>query len=523
MSHKVELAIYDLSMGMARGLSAQILGPDYALDMIPHSAVLVYGKEYYFGGGIQSDDPYVFRRSHGNIQPQEILVIGYTSKSKYEFDNWCRQNTTRFNANTYNLMSHNCNNFAHEALTLGLGLAQGVPQRVLDVPNIVRSSPMGQMMLPMLEGMQMQGNAMDPFANNSSYNTPSSVPSTQGQASTSSAAAINDNPWAHIPSASETKVAMNTTTESTKAFNNNDASAISTKQTTIIDKHDKYILPGKIDVNSVKNSVEKLQLNLCEAAPSDQIKQIKSSLDSLRDIFLLKKDASHLLTDKHLSALYFFLEKDVPNVHSLVLFRNVLLLIRKNTTSMQIQSAFVRCLSIIASKLTLSLFTNPAVKGMAWMTLSSGFAFPSIFFEMISSNNTSFDNIIEAALRDLVEASDRKDLRQCISIFLFNASLYYHQKHSSGQKSSELPDVVVTLICGVLESIEEETCENTAFYRLLVPALFTKPTDQLSDMCSNLLLDLGYDEMLNSVIEKFKSGGNQAHLLASEIISVISS
>ena len=39
----VLLAVYDLSRGMARGLSAQFLGPDHAIDVIPHTGLVVYG------------------------------------------------------------------------------------------------------------------------------------------------------------------------------------------------------------------------------------------------------------------------------------------------------------------------------------------------------------------------------------------------------------------------------------------------------------------------------------------------
>ena len=62
---EVQLAVYDLSHGMARQLSAQFLGPQYAIDIIPHTALVVFGREYYFGGGIQHEDPTVFRRSMG--------------------------------------------------------------------------------------------------------------------------------------------------------------------------------------------------------------------------------------------------------------------------------------------------------------------------------------------------------------------------------------------------------------------------------------------------------------------------
>jgi hypothetical protein len=43
-SYEVLLAVYDLSRGMARGLSAQFLGPDFAIDVIPHTGLIVYGE-----------------------------------------------------------------------------------------------------------------------------------------------------------------------------------------------------------------------------------------------------------------------------------------------------------------------------------------------------------------------------------------------------------------------------------------------------------------------------------------------
>lgn len=50
----VYLHVYDLSQGLARQLSPMLLGR--TIDAIYHSAVVVAGKEFYFGGmgGINS-------------------------------------------------------------------------------------------------------------------------------------------------------------------------------------------------------------------------------------------------------------------------------------------------------------------------------------------------------------------------------------------------------------------------------------------------------------------------------------
>ena len=77
----VHLAIYDLSQGMARTLSSQFLGAQHAVDIIPHTALVVFGKEYYFGMGIQSCSPHEFRNSRG-IHPIEIQLLGLPPSSK---------------------------------------------------------------------------------------------------------------------------------------------------------------------------------------------------------------------------------------------------------------------------------------------------------------------------------------------------------------------------------------------------------------------------------------------------------
>lgn len=63
---EVHLAIYDLSQGMARSLSAQLLGPQHAVEIIPHTALLAFGKEYFFGQGITWCAPHEFRMTRGS-------------------------------------------------------------------------------------------------------------------------------------------------------------------------------------------------------------------------------------------------------------------------------------------------------------------------------------------------------------------------------------------------------------------------------------------------------------------------
>ncbi len=51
----VQLHVYDLSNGMAAQFSRQLIGKH--IEGVWHTGIVVYNKEYYFGGGISYDDP----------------------------------------------------------------------------------------------------------------------------------------------------------------------------------------------------------------------------------------------------------------------------------------------------------------------------------------------------------------------------------------------------------------------------------------------------------------------------------
>ena len=51
----VKLNVYDLSQCMCKAMSKQLCGTQ--IDGIWHTGIVVYGKEYYFGGGISYDLP----------------------------------------------------------------------------------------------------------------------------------------------------------------------------------------------------------------------------------------------------------------------------------------------------------------------------------------------------------------------------------------------------------------------------------------------------------------------------------
>jgi hypothetical protein len=160
----VQLLVYDLSRGMASSMSEAILGA--RIDGIWHTGVLVFNKEYFYGGGIQVAPVGVF--SAGNqMYPVQTINIGETNKTKAELDSFLSSIHNRFTALTYDLLRNNCNNFSNEVCMFLTG--RGIPSFIIDLPNIIFSTPGGAMLRPMIENMQrnayqQQAHTFDPCA-----------------------------------------------------------------------------------------------------------------------------------------------------------------------------------------------------------------------------------------------------------------------------------------------------------------------------------------------------------------------
>jgi hypothetical protein len=99
---KVQIYLYDLSMGMAKSMSPMFLGKQ--IDGIWHSGVVVYGTEYYYGGGIQAGTPGVMP---GGIRPVQVIDIGYTAKTQQQFHEWLESVSHKYQPETYNILKHN--------------------------------------------------------------------------------------------------------------------------------------------------------------------------------------------------------------------------------------------------------------------------------------------------------------------------------------------------------------------------------------------------------------------------------
>ncbi|XP_023290129.1 uncharacterized protein LOC105694948 isoform X2 [Orussus abietinus] len=148
----VELYIYDLTKGMAASMSHFLIGRQ--LDGIWHTAVVAYGREYFFGpSGIQSVRP-------GGTElrePQRVERIGETFLPYSVFFEYINGlGTSKFAPGTYNIFKHNCNCFSEELTNFLVG--KGIPKYILDLPEEILQTPVGQALLPLIDTLSNSAN-----------------------------------------------------------------------------------------------------------------------------------------------------------------------------------------------------------------------------------------------------------------------------------------------------------------------------------------------------------------------------
>ncbi|KAH9480191.1 Desumoylating isopeptidase 1 [Psilocybe cubensis] len=160
MSSPVKLYVYDLSRGMARQLSRQLTGRQ--IDGIWHTSVVVFGKEIFYGQGIDITTP--GGSHHG--QPLTIVDMGETSLDEETFNEYLEEMRQHYTADkvlslskpfTINdidvtlLAEFNCNSFSDDCI--GFLTGQSIPSYIKDLPTDFLSTPFGAALRPTIDAM----------------------------------------------------------------------------------------------------------------------------------------------------------------------------------------------------------------------------------------------------------------------------------------------------------------------------------------------------------------------------------
>ena len=135
----VQLYVYDLTRGMARTMSASLLG--IHLDAVYHTALVFGGIEYFFGRGIQTVRP-PGTTHHG--RPMEVVSMGTTHLPLETIIEYLESLRDIYSAESYDLFAHNCNNFTNDFAMFLVG--KGIPDYITNLPKRVLDTPIGQML-----------------------------------------------------------------------------------------------------------------------------------------------------------------------------------------------------------------------------------------------------------------------------------------------------------------------------------------------------------------------------------------
>ena len=146
MASSVSINLYDLSQGMAKNMSRSFLGKQ--IDGIWHTGIVVYGKEFYYGGGICQDPP--AKTPYGS--PMKNIPMGETEIPQELFLDFLKEINSQFTAEKYDLFMNNCNNFTDTCCEFLVG--EKIPNYITGLPKEVLNTPMGKMLKPMIDNMQ---------------------------------------------------------------------------------------------------------------------------------------------------------------------------------------------------------------------------------------------------------------------------------------------------------------------------------------------------------------------------------
>ncbi|KAI0056556.1 DUF862-domain-containing protein [Artomyces pyxidatus] len=156
MPSPVKLYVYDLSNGLARSMSLQLTGRQ--IDGIWHTSVVVFGKEIFYGQGIDITLP--GRSHHG--QPLQIVDVGETDIDEQTFNEYLMEMRQHYTADKYHLLDFNCNSFTNDCV--GFLTGGSIPSWIKDLPSDFLSTPFGAALRPTIDAMYRRPTGATPTA-----------------------------------------------------------------------------------------------------------------------------------------------------------------------------------------------------------------------------------------------------------------------------------------------------------------------------------------------------------------------
>mgnify|MGYP007080201813 CR=1 FL=1 len=414
------------------------------------------------------------------------------------------------------------------------------PQWILEVPQKFLSSPMGQMVRPMLENMQLGvgggggGGGMAPFANAPTSTFSNSAPPV-------AAVSSMDNPWATIPAATPSSSSVHDEKKEpatkSKGTNRNGG-------TPVLDSFCKPLISS--DSKTVGLCVKKL-LDVVQDYKDKITLETTGAILSSATINSNSSNNQRLTSDQVEETsriVYSILQTSKATTTFALMFLRVLVL--ESTTGQE--SSLQQCIVWIQSQLSGNgnsndnndeeaspLATSHAARSMAWLTLANAASLSwwplttadtttdSSKDEQEQDTSSSLPSLLEAAMSDLsMILQPQPAVRQAAAAFCYNSTVSQPQ----GNDDKDLSDDAVSLLCASLESMEHETDPTTRLRRLLVAARILVPAkSKTTSFAVKLLMhDLGFVEVIQEISEDTlnnHSDAEQCQKLAREVLGLL--
>lgn len=142
---EVELAMYDISNGMAKYVPAALLS-GHKFEYIYHTGVVVFGKEFWYGGGVFASEPGT--TPFGS--PVKVKKLGFTLRTKSELLKYVTDHLRwQYNYANYDVLHHNCNCFSNDVVQFLMDGAQ-IPEEVRMQPRWAEDGMAVQALTPIL-------------------------------------------------------------------------------------------------------------------------------------------------------------------------------------------------------------------------------------------------------------------------------------------------------------------------------------------------------------------------------------
>jgi len=506
-TEKVYLHVYDLSMGMAKQLSVSLLGK--FVEGIWHTGIVVYGREFFWGGIIQEGFPVrnlfcscnMMGESFPFVQgktpygiPTKVISLGETYIPLEILKEFLAEINSRYTIETYHLLENNCNNFTQEVCQFLTG--GSIPSEILNLPTEALNSPLGGMLRELI--LQYENTIKQQIMSSSPYSIPSYLPIGSSSLELQSSPLVPSSP-SNVLTEDQRKT-MEIGGNSSKI--GSIASPHISDQFKYINKKSVPLISDRGSIVPVINKMKKQFADRCSPNDLQLIDYLSVSLiKGTENTKTQAGNSSHTMLD-----VFTFFEQWIPRIPITELFATLyvfrLLLLMKSFSEHCIRE----------KKLLLSIFekfiSSTAPKSVCTMALTIAtnvFYFKENVGFMISEE---VSNVLTERITELLNSDD--DSRR-----LAAATLAYNYSLFLPKQENELR-IVQYLTC-LLDTLRKPTIsdEDTVYRLLLVIGHLI-----LDNPAGSMLVNRLDFKVIATRLSKIFSTGRNAELLK-EILSLI--